>query len=171
MTQLTFTPVTSHLASSVSGIDLSAPLDTARRRKILFELAKRKVLVFPDQHLSARTFHDYASGFGELQVHVLRKYRHADFPGLSWLTNVAADGGIDAFGVKRATTWHSDGSYSQYPPAIGILYALEVPETGGGTLFADMSYAYERLEPALKDRKSTRLNSSHSQQSRMPSSA
>ena len=38
-------------------------------------------------------------------------------------------------------------------------------------LVRDMAYAREILALALADRKSTRLNSSHSQQSRMPSSA
>ena len=33
------------------------------------------------------------------------------------------------------------------------------------------AYGYFHCDPNLRDRKSTRLNSSHSQQSRMPSSA
>ncbi len=73
-----------------------------------------------------------------MQEHVLRKYRNAEFSDLSWLTNVAEDGSIDAFGNKRATTWHSDGSYTQDPPELGILHAYEVTSEGGATLFADM---------------------------------
>ena len=81
-----------------------------------------------------------------------------------------------------------------------MLHALEIPSTKGGTMFADMCAAYDALSEAMKerlaglvglhgrtdgpagarlydpeeemrDRKSTRLNSSHEIPSRMPSSA
>ncbi|MEM7404838.1 MAG: TauD/TfdA family dioxygenase [Pseudomonadota bacterium] len=140
-----FTNIHSGLGSRVEGLDLGAVVDPPARAELVRKLAERKVLVFERQNLSAEQFHTFASGFGPLQVHVLVKYRHADYPGLSWLTNVASDGSVDKFGVTRATSWHSDGSYTHEPPAIGILYALEVPATGGGTLFADMCRAYEEL--------------------------
>lgn len=140
-----FTNIQPELGSRVAGVDLRSVVDSLTRHELIAKLAERKVLVFEHQKLDAQAFHTFASGFGPLQVHVLTKYRHADFPGLSWLTNVAADGSVDTFGVKRATSWHSDGSYTHAPPAIGILYALEVPASGGGTLFADMCRAYEEL--------------------------
>ena len=85
-----------------------------------------------------------------MQERVLRKYRNAEFSDLSWLTNVAEDGSIDAFGNKRATTWHSDGSYTQDPPELGILHAYEVTSEGGATLFADMCAAYEALDADMQ---------------------
>ena len=131
---------------------LGSELDDAQLREIHATLVEHKVLVFPGQSLDAAGFHAFARRFGPLQVHVLRRYRHADFPGLSWLTNVAADGSVDTFGVRRATTWHSDGSYTQDPPALGILYALEIPSRGGDTLFADMCHAYETLDDDTRAR-------------------
>ena len=55
-------------------------------------------------------------------------------------------------GVRRATTWHSDGSYTADPPALGILHAYETPHSGGGTLFIDMGAAFDRLKPDLQAR-------------------
>ncbi|MFT6583069.1 MAG: taurine dioxygenase [Alphaproteobacteria bacterium] len=141
------TPVDGEPAARVDGIDLSRPLDAATYAALRKALLDYPVLVFGGQKLDAAAFHDFASGFGTLQEHVLRKYRHDDFPGLSWLTNVAADGSVDEFGIKRATNWHSDGSYTADPPALGILHAYETPRIGAGTLFIDMGASFGRLEP------------------------
>ncbi len=46
--------------------------------------------------------------------------------------------------------WHTDHSYDQAPAKGSILYALEVPEIGGDTLFASAHAAYEHLSDGLK---------------------
>jgi taurine dioxygenase len=79
-------------------------------------------------------------------------YRHADYPEVSWLTNVDKDGKIDWFGVKRATDWHTDSPYEDVPPRLAILHAKEVPSSKGGTMFADMRAAYDGLAPTMKAR-------------------
>ena len=46
--------------------------------------------------------------------------------------------------------WHTDTSYQPLPPKATLLYALEVPETGGDTLFANATMAYESLSEAMR---------------------
>jgi taurine dioxygenase len=150
MTGPVLAPLGGRIGGRVEGIDLGGAVNDATLEWIRNALDERKVLVFPGQKLDAPAFHDFASRLGELQHHVLRKYRHADFPGLSWLTNVAQDGSVDKFGVIRATSWHTDGSYTQEPPMLGILYALEVPSRGGATIFADMCHAHDSLDAATR---------------------
>ncbi|MED5575421.1 MAG: TauD/TfdA family dioxygenase, partial [Pseudomonadota bacterium] len=58
------------------------------------------------------------------------------------------------FGVVCASTWHSDGSYTQDPPERGILHAFEVPSRGGSTIFADMCNAYDTLDADMQSRMS-----------------
>lgn len=48
--------------------------------------------------------------------------------------------------------WHTDHSYDQIPAMGSILYALEIPPTGGDTLFAGMSAAYDALDDEMKER-------------------
>lgn len=147
---VTLSKVEAALGARVSGIDLSEEQTPAVRRWIRDAVLTHGVLVFKNQTLTAHQFHEFASSFGPLQVHVLRKYRHEDYPGLSWLTNVAADGSVDPFGVTRATDWHTDGSFTDNPPSIGILHAHKVPTLGAGTLFTSMSGALEALPDATR---------------------
>lgn len=46
--------------------------------------------------------------------------------------------------------WHTDTSYMEKPPKATCLYALEVPERGGDTLFANTAKAYSALSDGMK---------------------
>jgi taurine dioxygenase len=48
--------------------------------------------------------------------------------------------------------WHTDMSYLDIPPKASMLYALEVPPSGGNTSFCCMHSIYEALPAALKAR-------------------
>src|SRR5262249_60447406 len=80
----------------------------------------------------------FGRGFGPPRQHALVKYRHAECPEVSWLTNVEDDGKVDWYGVKRATEWHTDSTYEDEPPILAILHAKEIPSSKGGTMFADI---------------------------------
>ena len=47
--------------------------------------------------------------------------------------------------------WHTDHSYDQAPALGSMLYAKEVPESGGDTMFANMYRACESLSPGLRE--------------------
>lgn len=48
--------------------------------------------------------------------------------------------------------WHTDHSYDEIPAMGSILYALEIPPSGGDTLFASMAAAYDALDDEMKER-------------------
>ena len=70
-----------------------------------------------------------------------------DHPDVIAVLKEAEERNISTFGG----TWHSDFSFLPEPPMGSLLYALEVPECGGDTLWADMYRAYEALSPGLRN--------------------
>ena len=145
-------PLGKALGTEALGIDLSTPLDEATFAWIEKAFAEHPVLVFRDQRLEAADIAAFGRRFGVPRKHALVKYRHAEFPEVSWLTNVEEGGGVDWYGVKRATDWHTDSTYEEELPLLAMLHALEVPSTKGGTMFADMRAAYQTLPDDMRKR-------------------
>jgi taurine dioxygenase len=139
------------LGAEALGIDL-AQLDDETFAWIRRAFAEHPVLVFREQKLNAGDIAGFGRRFGIPRKHALMKYRHHDYPEVSWLTNVEEDGKVDWYGVKRATDWHTDSTYEPELPLLAMLHALEVPSTKGGTMFADMRAAYDTLPAATKER-------------------
>ena len=148
-------PLGELLGTEALGIDLSKPLDEATFAWIRRAFAEHPVLVFRDQDLGAAELAAFGRRFGSPRMHALVKYRHADHPEVSWLTNVEDDGKVDWYGVKRATDWHTDSTYEADAPILAILHAKEIPSSKGGTMFADMRAAYDALPKTMKERLST----------------
>ena len=137
-------PLGEALGTEATGVDLSR-LDDATFAWIEQAFAEHPVLVFRDQDLDAATLAGFGWRFGRPRPHSLIKYRHQEYPEVSWLTNVDENGQVDWFGVKRATDWHTDSPYDDDLPRLAILHAREVPSEKGGTMFADMRAAYDTL--------------------------
>jgi taurine dioxygenase len=153
MNQLSLRLLGKNLGTEVSGADL-AQLDDQTFAAIEDIFRDHPVLVFRDQKLDAHQLAAFGARFGHLREHVLEEYRHPDEPRVSFITNVAKDGGVDKFGQTRASTWHADETYDppEKLPRLAILHAVEVPHEKGGTLFADMYAAYDTLPVAMKQR-------------------
>src|SRR5262245_20722552 len=136
-------PLGSTLGSEVLGVDLSQPLEDESFREIQSAFAENPVLVFRDQNLDAPGLRAFGRRFGKPRPHALVKYRHAECPEVSWLTNVDENGQVDWFGVKRATDWHTDSTFEDTLPLLAMLHAKEIPSAKGGTIFANMQAAWE----------------------------
>jgi taurine dioxygenase len=149
-TALSLRPLGTALGAEVLGFSLARDLNDDTFPAVEQAFADNPVLVFRGQSLTAAELAAFGARFGRQQPHILEQYRHPEYPTVSYITNVAKDGGIDRFGVKRASTWHTDETYEAALPRLAILHALEVPNDKGGTLFADMRAAYDELPEARK---------------------
>jgi alpha-ketoglutarate-dependent taurine dioxygenase len=151
MTSPQLRPLGEALGTEALGIDLSH-LDDEAFAWIERAFAEHPVLVFRDQQLDAHDLAAFGRRFGEPKKHSLVSYRYPGVPEVSWLRNVDEAGGIDWYGVKRATDWHTDSTYEEELPLLAMLHALEIPSERGGTMFADMCAAWEALPEAMQQR-------------------
>ena len=75
-----------------------------------------------------------------------------EFPELNVISNVVEDGRpIGGLGAGEAA-WHADMTYQDNPPKAAVLHAIEIPDGGGNTYFANMVMAYDTLPDGLKER-------------------
>lgn len=145
-------PLGAPIGLEVLDVNLADDLDDATLAAIRSVFNENPVLIFRNQNLDAEAIARFARTFGPIVPGVIEKYRHPDAPDFSYLTNVESDGSIDAFGVRRASAWHYDGSFAEHPPDCAMLYGVNIPSDGGGTLFADMHTAFQTLPQDLRAR-------------------
>ena len=149
------TPTGVALGAEIGGIDLSGPPDADRLAAILAAWNSHLVLLFRDQQISDEAFLDFSRRLGTLDlapITVTGKRYRPDLPELAVISNVIEDGApIGALGDSEAV-WHTDMSYNDDPPMASLLYAIEVPPSGGNTGFCNMYAAYEALDEATHRR-------------------
>jgi len=110
-------------------------------------VAQRKVVVFRDQDfadLPIQEAVDYAPYFGRHHIHATTG-SPADYPEVLVVYRAESDNTWSSrkFESKNSSVaWHSDVSYEEQPPGTTFLYVLEIPETGGDTLFVNQVEAY-----------------------------
>jgi taurine dioxygenase len=136
-------PQSATIGAEVEGVDLGS-LDDATFAEIEQALYDYKVLVFRDQNITSEEHLAFSRRFGELEEHPFLPASGSD------AALVRFEKGEKVAGYEN--NWHTDVSWRERPALGSILRAIEVPEVGGDTLFADMVAAYEGLDDALKER-------------------
>jgi taurine dioxygenase len=113
------------------------------------------VLLFRGQNLTDEALIAFSRRFGELDWAPVQESgrRFVDrHPEIYVVSNVVENGvSIGSLGAGEAT-WHTDMSYLVNPPKASILFALEIPSSGGSTYFNNMYSAFESLPDELKRR-------------------
>jgi taurine dioxygenase len=134
--------------SAVDASRLVSPAECAELERTFF---RGQVLVLHDQSLTPAQFVAFARRFGPPEPHVIDQFHHPDDPNILILSNRKRGG--EPIGLADAGTYfHTDYSYLQVPARATMLYSIEVPKSGGDTLFANQYAAYERLSEAMKRR-------------------
>lgn len=148
----TLTPTGSALGAKITGINLSGPLDDDTAAGLRAALFEHILLVFPGQALTPKQLAEFCCLFGPITRHILDQFYHPDEPDLSIISNVAESGKSRTTARTAGSYWHSDLSYIAKPVDASMLYAIEVPETGGDTLFANLYEAFETLPVDMRAR-------------------
>lgn len=141
--------------AEVVGLDCGGGIDADTFAAVQQGFLDHSLLVFRDQNLTPDQHVAFSQRWGEIKGHILTQYLLPGYEGLLVVSNKKDDQG-EPVGIEDAGRyWHTDVSYEPVPPMGSLLYGLEVPETGGDTLFASQYRAYENLPDDLKERVAT----------------
>ena len=136
--------------------NLSHPIDDRAFTEIERLFHDNIIVFFRDQRLTSEQHIDFSRRFGELEIHIVKKYLLLDHPEILLISNVRNDAGEHIGLADAGFTWHTDTSYRKRPSRCSLLYAKEVPyrdgEPLGDTVFANTIAAYEALPEAMKRR-------------------
>ena len=136
--------------------DLAQDIDEATFREIECAFHDNLVVVFRRQNLSNERHIEFSCRFGELEIHIVKKYLLPGFPEILLISNIRDDRGEHIGLADAGFTWHSDTSYRRRPSRCSLLYAKEVPQRDGrplgDTVFANAIAAYEALPEKMKER-------------------
>jgi len=137
-------PLSANTGMEILGVDLRDPLDDAAYAEIRTALVETGVIIFRGQQLEPAHHLAFAQRFGPVpdaefletvpgfpQIGLIQKAEHET-------RNVGGN-------------WHSDHSFDPAPPLGSVLYAHELPPSGGDTMFANMTTAFDDLSDGLKD--------------------
>lgn len=137
-------PIAGALGAEIGGVDLSQPLDDETFDEIHQAFLDHLVIFFRDQNLTPEQHIQFSERFGPLHRNDFIN-ELSDNPEIVIVSREPTDKFV--FG----NDWHADVTYTKVPSLGSMLYALEVPEFGGDTLFSNLYIAYETLSDAMKE--------------------
>jgi len=159
-TAMTVTPLSSACGAEIGGVDLTRPLSPGTVRAIKDAWGEHLVLVFRGQTITQEQQLRFASYFGDLgsrrqapqPLRSRAEGTQQDHEKVLLVSNIKVDGQpIGAFG-EGEFWFHIDSGYTARPYKYTFLYALELPSSGGNTMFSNMYKAYEAVPGALKQK-------------------
>ncbi len=125
------------IGALVRGVTLAQPLSDATRDDLLAALLQHQVLFFENQPITPAQQRALAARFGDLHIHPI--YPHVDdVPEIIVLDTSTAN-------LPDNDNWHTDVTFIETPPLGALLSAKQLPPSGGDTLWASGSAAFEAL--------------------------
>jgi len=131
------------VGAEIVGIDLRQELTDGVITDISRALCDYKMIFFRDQPITSAQHVAFARRFGDLEIHPFIT-GSSDHPELVRFEKSADVGGFE-------NAWHHDVTWRERPSMGAVLHAIQVPATGGDTLFSDMGAAYDGLDEATRE--------------------
>ena len=136
-------PISGALGALITGVKLKESLPGPVFEEIYNAFLEYKVIFFNDQELNPETQLRFGKMFGQPIIYPFVKGLK-DFPEITPILKKETD--LNNFGG----VWHSDTTYQEQPPKATMLYAVEVPEFGGDTEFANQCMALDHLSEGMR---------------------
>jgi taurine dioxygenase len=137
-------PIAGALGAEINGVDLSEDIGNAVFSEIQQALHENLAIFFRDQDLTPDQHKDFGLRFGTLNIHP----QYVPLDGHPEILPILKEP-EDTLNIGAA--WHTDVSFLEQPSLGSILFAHDVPESGGDTMFANQFLAYEALSEGMRD--------------------
>jgi taurine dioxygenase len=131
------------LGADVIGVDLSEDVSDEVLAEIRAALLDNLVIAIRDQDITPAQQLAFARRWGEIHLHPFVEGM-PDYPEILAVIKRPTD--KKNFGGN----WHTDQMFSPNPAMGTMLYAKEVPSSGGDTMFTNQYLAYESLSDGMK---------------------
>jgi len=137
-------PLAAAMGAEIRGVDL-ASLRDEQFEEIEHALFRHKMIYFRDQEISHGDQEAFSLRFGPFAEDAYTK-------GVEGHVNVQpvikeAD---EKVAMIFGSGWHTDSPFLPQPPAISILYGVDIPPYGGDTIWANSALAYSMLSDTMK---------------------
>ena len=151
-------PTGSALGAEIRGVDLGRDLSVRDCERIRSAWLEHCVVFFRGQAITDEDLVRFSRRIGDLELGPASERAGAGgssvamFPEVWIISNVIENGvPIGSLGSGEAE-WHTDMSYVDRPPIASVLHAIEIPDAGADTSFANMYEALARLPADLLKR-------------------
>lgn len=144
-------PLTGTLGAVVHGLALDTP-EQLPWPSLRAAWLRHRVLFFREQALDPRQLVAFARPLGTLTpAHPLAP-GHPEAAEVLVLDSAAYELGVGRREGKTSynNQWHTDVTFAAEPPAGTALLAVQVPEAGGDTVWADLVAAHRALSPGMQ---------------------
>jgi len=138
---LTVRQVGGRIGAEIRGVRLTGELHPATLRVIYDQILRHKVVFFPGQNLTDAEHESFATLLGEPVAH----------PTVPVAAGTAYTLELNGEGGRAANSWHTDVTFTDAYPKLSILRAVQSPDHGGDTNWANTAAAYDTLPPVLRD--------------------
>ncbi len=142
---ITALPLSAAMGAEIAGVSL-ASLTDEQFAEIEDALYRHKMLYFRDQEISFEDQEAFTRRFGEFGIDAYT----SGVPGHENVQPV----------IKEADTktkmifgsgWHTDSPFMETPPAISMLYGVDIPPYGGDTIWCNSALAYRCLSDTMRN--------------------
>ncbi len=150
-------PTGAALGAEIKGVDLARPLDAETLARIHRAWLDHLVIVLRGQEIDQHQQLAFTRHFGVPGgVRSPRPQLGLDGkllePGIMIVSNIRRDGKPLGLPHDGEMWFHSDMCYDKNPHKATLLYGIEIPSSGGNTLFANMYSAYESLPQTIREK-------------------
>ena len=137
-------PLAAAMGAEIVGVNLVNPT-AAQIAEIRSALFRHKMIYFRNQKLSHADHERFSLQFGEFAEDAYTQ-GVAGHRNVHPLIKEADDRSEMVFGAG----WHTDSPFLPKPPAITMLYSVQIPPYGGDTTWANSALAYTMLSDAYR---------------------